>query len=198
MALLKRFALGRIRLAEVELELRAQLEKIINTGLQICHLDSHQHWHALPPLFEIVSRFAKEYRIPVVRCPAESGKRDLKHLTQGHAVRVIQRMALSFLSNAGRARLSSFGLASTCHFSGFMDMGRWTKTSLTYAISNLRPGITEICCHPRAGRGATTEPYRGFQQEPEVFTSQWLRELLAQEDVKVTSFRHAFAASPTP
>ncbi len=52
---------------DVEIECRAQIELALEAGIQPSHLDSHNHWHMLPPFFELVQKFAQDYEIPCVR-----------------------------------------------------------------------------------------------------------------------------------
>src|SRR4029077_20467390 len=64
-------ASGRVSLAEIEFELRAQIRKVIRAGITPTHLDGHKHVHVLPRVSEIVIRLAREFSIPAVRCPLE-------------------------------------------------------------------------------------------------------------------------------
>src|SRR5437867_529795 len=60
---------GKVSLAEVELELTAQIERVRSAGVMPTHLDAHKHVHAYPPVFAIVARLAGRFGIPVVRVP---------------------------------------------------------------------------------------------------------------------------------
>src|SRR5437867_196481 len=62
---------GKVSLAEVELELTAQIERLRSAGVRLTHLDAHKHVHAYPPVFAIVARLAARCGIPVVRVPYE-------------------------------------------------------------------------------------------------------------------------------
>lgn len=42
---MKRYLTVKIAINEIRLELSAQIQKIINSGLKISHVDSHQHMH---------------------------------------------------------------------------------------------------------------------------------------------------------
>jgi len=53
-------------LAQVEREFRLQIERIL-TKTNVTHIDSHMHIHAIPKIFEMVCRLAKEYRIKQIR-----------------------------------------------------------------------------------------------------------------------------------
>jgi predicted glycoside hydrolase/deacetylase ChbG (UPF0249 family) len=58
---------NRINSAEVETELRAQIERAQSHGILPAHLDSHSHWHILPHLRKLVIQLAKAYQIPSIR-----------------------------------------------------------------------------------------------------------------------------------
>lgn len=53
-------------LNDVEREFRRQIESVISKT-KVTHIDSHQHVHSIPKIFEIVARLAKEYGIKNVR-----------------------------------------------------------------------------------------------------------------------------------
>lgn len=54
-------------LKEVRREFELQIEKAVNKGILITHLDSHRHIHLIPGLYTIVVKISKKYRIPRVR-----------------------------------------------------------------------------------------------------------------------------------
>jgi predicted glycoside hydrolase/deacetylase ChbG (UPF0249 family) len=56
-----------INIREVEFELRAQVERVLDSGIQPTHLDSHSHWHMLPHLRRIVAQLAADYQIQGMR-----------------------------------------------------------------------------------------------------------------------------------
>ena len=56
---IQRALLGGISWHEVEQEIAAQIALFQKTGLRLSHLDSHQHLHMFPPVFQIVRRLAR-------------------------------------------------------------------------------------------------------------------------------------------
>jgi predicted glycoside hydrolase/deacetylase ChbG (UPF0249 family) len=52
---------------EVDIELRAQIEKALNSGLRPAHLDAHQYRLQMsgPCLFEVYLRLGREYNLPI-------------------------------------------------------------------------------------------------------------------------------------
>ena len=162
-AFIKSYFGGKICMAEVEKEFRAQLAKALAAGLEISHLDSHQHLHALPAILQIVIRLAKENNIPAIRYPDERDVEIVTALLEGRATRSLQRMGLSMVCRSGKRMLNGSGLASTDHFFGVMEAGRWNVKSLQNTIAALRPGVTEICCHPRSEPAPESQYRLGLQ-----------------------------------
>lgn len=189
---IRRLVTRRVRRDEVELELRAQIERALETGLCFSHLDSHHHVHLFNPVASVAGDLAREYGIPFVRHvrslqsglswpPVAVAKRGLLHLAE-----VRTRDAYRQLSYAG-----SFG--------GFpfpSDLRSWQRT-----VRALPPGMTEFMCHP--GR---CDPLLA-QIDPMVTEREvelrWLCdprviELLATSAVSVTSFADLRAVPGRP
>ena len=75
-------------LEEVEEEYRLQIEEALRY-FKPTHIDSHVHMHAIPNLFKIVCKLAKEYDIPYVRTQFEKPyfeKYGLSVVAVGHPI----------------------------------------------------------------------------------------------------------------
>ena len=48
-------------------EIKAQIEKYLKTGLKLEHLDGHRHVHMIPVIFKAVKKLQSEYNIPRIR-----------------------------------------------------------------------------------------------------------------------------------
>jgi hopanoid biosynthesis associated protein HpnK len=51
----------------IKIEMSAQIQKLIDSGLHPTHLDSHKHIHCFPAVYPIVCSLAKRFDIPAVR-----------------------------------------------------------------------------------------------------------------------------------
>jgi predicted glycoside hydrolase/deacetylase ChbG (UPF0249 family) len=74
--------LGRISQLEVEQELTAQIDRIRTAGVRLTHLDVHEHVHAYPPMFAIVTHLDLliRQRITLIRRDLSlSEQRSLRH-----------------------------------------------------------------------------------------------------------------------
>jgi predicted glycoside hydrolase/deacetylase ChbG (UPF0249 family) len=54
--------------AEAYAEGKAQIERMAGPGISISHIDSHQHVHHFPWLWDVSMRLKEEYKIPRIRC----------------------------------------------------------------------------------------------------------------------------------
>ncbi len=57
---------ARARPAEVRRELRAQVERALDAGIDVTHLDAHMGTAIHPPLLEIYAELAEHFRLPVM------------------------------------------------------------------------------------------------------------------------------------
>ena len=51
---MKRIYTGKINYSELRKEIHAQMERIMESGLHVTHIDGHQHMHVLPTVLPIV------------------------------------------------------------------------------------------------------------------------------------------------
>src|SRR5579884_2113138 len=159
-------ALARRQL-NVYAELRAQIEKIVASGIRPTHLDSHKHTHIVPTIFRAVVRLADEFEIPYVRLPL--------------AGRYYRRMA------------RGLNVRMTDHFLGFRLTGRLDEQSFARALANLPEGTTEFMCHPGflgdELRHAKTRLKEARVKELEALTSPKAREVISERKILLARWR---------
>ncbi len=61
----KRLIMGRIDTDHIRREFQAQVERFKASGLKMTHIDSHQHIHIFPKVFDIVAEFCAENALPL-------------------------------------------------------------------------------------------------------------------------------------
>ena len=146
--------LGRVSTADIEKELRAQIEKVLAAGIVATHLDSHKHVHALPVLGRMGLRLARQYGIPAIRCVAERWSATgylLRRFPQAKATILRQRaksLVLAALSLGWRGRLRRAGVAYAEHFYGATPTGFLDDELLREILRHLPDGTSELMCHP--------------------------------------------------
>ena len=150
---LNRIVTHRISLREIEIELRAQIVKVLRASITPTHLDGHKHLHVLPGISEIVIRLAQEFGIPSVRCPMEElPLARLPHCLRdpqaGVFSRCIAGCAVSWLARRFRLKLTRAGLNYPAHFYGLSQTGFLNVERLEEILRGLPEGASELMCHP--------------------------------------------------
>ena len=190
-AFLRRWLTGRIRRADVQAEWSAQIERALDHGIQVTHLDSHQHVHILPGLADLSLQLAARYNIPFVRVPVEDLREDRWPSLHG-----INRMlgATALRASWTLARLA--GARAVKHrplrFLGFQAGGRLDDLCLQRLLRALRPGRAyELMCHP----GLTPdEPdvkrwQYNHEKELQALTSPAIRSEIAARGIELCNFK---------
>ena len=147
-------AAGQVSLSDIEVELWAQVMKVIRAGIRPTHLDGHKHIHVLPRVSEVVIRLAREFRIPAVRSPLEHNPHTSSSLYDGLHSRIstakqyLVSRAVSKLARSFREKLAQAGLVSPANFYGLGQTGFLDATTIRQILKNLTPGTSELMCHP--------------------------------------------------
>lgn len=145
-AFAKRYYSGAVKKAELEAELRAQLVRALSCGVNITHIDSHQHTHVLPGINSLVLKLSNEYNIIRVRIPKEGYL-----FTGGFQTgvgRLIGRSGLSFCADMAALRADSLGLRHPQHFYGMLAGGHLNAQLIANILRQLPEGVSEIMTHP--------------------------------------------------
>ena len=183
---LVRHLAGRIRYEQIALELETQVKLILDTGLQVTHLDTHQHVHAIPRVREIVAELGLRYGIRHMRRPAELlGRYMFADLSE------IGRLSELLALNA-TCRLGNWSkLRHTNRFVGFFFGGRLTIGNLIALIEHLPlHGTCELMCHP--GQRETAAQYTtwnyDWEGELDAMVNESVRQHLDRRGVRLVSF----------
>jgi predicted glycoside hydrolase/deacetylase ChbG (UPF0249 family) len=168
---------------EVELELHSQIDRALALGVRPTHLDSHQYRLILSgkELFDVALRVAHEYKLPLfvtrdwfAEYPYLEASLTKDDIVLDHTVTIGPEVAPE----------------------------KWAEFYLT-ALKNLQPGITEFVIHPAYDdeelRAATRErsswgsAWR--QRDFDFFTSEQFRATLAQQNIKLITWRELARAA---
>lgn len=131
------------RAEDADRELRAQIDRAIDAGIDVTHIDSHMGTAFAPQLLEVYLQLARDYRLPAFVVRPRAGP--LAQLGAGSAkarlVRLIQEYEADGFPVFDSVDLDSLGFAQgegRAH-----NLGR---------IAGLKAGLTYLVCHPaRAG-----------------------------------------------
>ena len=180
---------GKISLSEVYAEWDAQIQKIMNTGLPVTHMDGHQPMHMWPHFYPIARDLAKKYHISCMRVPDEDVLFGMK---DGHIIRWAAKNGLSLLSRMHRPDLKKNHIRTNDHFFGMLYGGHLSPERFAKFILQTKPGITEIMCHPSADTRAMEDTFHwGYHGEDELagLLADINRELIEKKQISLISYR---------
>src|SRR3989344_2486515 len=141
-----KYILGLIAKDVVREELKAQIEKVIRTGIKPFFLNGNQHLHLLPGIMDIVIDLAKKHNISYIRVVNEP-----VNLFGGKLFRKLQLLFLNFLSAKAKKKIQKAGLQCNDFFVGFINAGSLSESDIKFAekLANEYPNkIIELGCHP--------------------------------------------------
>ena len=160
-----------IAIDAIERELRAQIEKVLSTGLPVTHLNGHQHLHLLPRIFRLVVKLAREYGISYVRVVDD----------RGGAARQLSIRALSFLGRRARTpgltNDRTIGVAEAGHLRAIAPM-----------LDHVE-GLTELVTHPGVGVTGYDWGY-AWDEETRALCDPALRRELVKRGIELTAPSH--------
>jgi predicted glycoside hydrolase/deacetylase ChbG (UPF0249 family) len=174
---------ARAKPAEVERELRAQIERALALGIRPTHLDSHMGaLFGKPELFAVYVKVAREYRLPFLALRGDPSAPPKPPLSERDVL-----VDAVVIAGPGVPR------------------DQW-KTFYLDAIANLKPGLTEMIVHlgrDDAELQAVTvnhEPYGSAwrQRDYDVVTSPEFRKALRDNGVFLVPWRDLHRAAQPP
>lgn len=183
------YGLGKIQAKDVAKELFAQVKKVMNTGISVTHLDSHQHMHIVPGVIDIVIALAKEFKIPAIRIPAEPYSFTGNY--PASLARIMGRCGLTFLAEQARKKIIKSGLYTTQNFFGMVAGGNMQEMYLSEILKNLPNGTSEVMMHPGEGEDELSKSYSwGYHWKSELAAtkSNSIKEFITSSHIQLISF----------
>lgn len=178
-----RAAAGRLDPEDVRREMTAQLERIRQAGIEVSHLDTHQHTHLWPTVGAVVCALAVDAEIPWVRLPTSR--------SAGPVGVVVRR-----LSRRLAIRLTESGVSHTDLYAGLDEAGRLDHERFVRALASMaaeRPeeGLAEVNTHPGEGGDPDLDRFAWayhWEDELRMLTDPGTRDRLARHGIDLTSF----------
>jgi predicted glycoside hydrolase/deacetylase ChbG (UPF0249 family) len=163
-----RSALGLIKRADLEKEIRVQVQRFREYGLDMSHLDGHGHMHRMPFVLKSLIRLSEELKIHRLR-PAQDVYFSTPRVPVGQWLNRFANRTLKQHFKTPDHFLMTSGKVGPNQSEWFRD-----------ATQNLPDGITEIGIHP-----GVDEPWRELDTS---FVLEHGRSVLEQAQVRLVSY----------
>lgn len=185
----KNWYTGKIKKSEIVAELRLQFEMAFKSGLNITHVDSHQHIHVLPGITDIVLNLCNEFGVKNIRMPQEGWF--WKGGYNSSAGRLIGRDGLSFCSALAKMKAKKTGLAFPDHFFGMLAGGNLNEFLVGEIIKKIPDGVSEIMTHPGSDTDNLSKKFLWqyhWEDELDAFLSKKNKALLEEQEITLINF----------
>lgn len=166
---------------EVSQELRAQVDRARALGVDVDHLDMHQHLHLLPGITPRVEALAAELGLPL-RWPAEPAR-----LGWAGAPRAAAKAALL----KGLARAAQAPRAVRIPAWGLFESGALSERRLLNLLARMPDGA-ELVCHPGLSPALVREDPQwryGWETELAALVSPAVREAVVAHGITLSTYR---------
>ena len=135
-------------LAQIEIELEAQIQKLLADGIVPDHINSERHVHLIPGIFDKVIQAAKRHGIPFVRAGNDisPGLLGIEHfkpaILRGGLLKFMLLQGLTYLNREKRQQIRFCDNFASYIFTGRLDL------VLERILVDTTQGVTEIMVHP--------------------------------------------------
>lgn len=183
-------------LEQVEKEFRAQIEKIKGSNVNITHIDSHVHTHAIPPIFEIVCKLAKEYGIKQIRTQFERPylvPDIFIHLNMKYPVNLIKIALLDSFTYINKPVAKRYGLNTNDYLLGVGYTSMMNSLTVSCGLTSLKDKvniIAEALIHPCRYEDGTID---GHFTEFQITKNVKLLGRIERMDYEVTNYKYLYS-----
>jgi len=137
----------RIRPAEIEAEVCAQIGFLQSRGVRLTHVDTHKHTHMFPPVLRAVLRAARRFGIGAVRNPFEP-RWAVRAAKRAPWLRIAEVSALRWLEPACRRIIAEEGFTTTDGTIAVAGTGVLDAAMMRSLLKQAPEGTWELVTHP--------------------------------------------------
>lgn len=188
-SLAAQWSIGAIDSGDVAREADAQVEAARAAGLDIAHINAHQHVHLWPALSRLVVDLANANRIDAIRVPRSRAGTP-------------RTLAINHLARALASRARESGLSTPDWFAGLDEAGAMGSHELgrvVRAVARDRPSWAEVNVHPGSERDPDRARYKwGYQwgSEQRALCDDRLAEMIRTLGLRLGTFAELVRSQP--
>ncbi len=185
---------------ELQLEIRAQLERFRQTGLPLSHVDGHVHIHMQPAVLNGLLQVTDEFNVRCIRLPFEEFTIALRADPSDRFMKLLLSLVYAGLRLYGKQRLKAHRIQFVDRVYGLLNSGRMTEDYLLKLIPQIRADRVEIYAHPAAaipGEPAN-ESYGLGEAERDALMSDQVRAAIQQQGFELINYPTLCSISSNP
>jgi predicted glycoside hydrolase/deacetylase ChbG (UPF0249 family) len=171
---------GRLAVKDVQQEVGAQVERIVDSGVRVSHLDGHKHLHQLPVVCNAVAQVARDHSIDRVRLAAMRSA--LGYASPSSAMREILSVNAGRVFRNAKLRYPRRLIDISVCMSALESLKAWRQLLGS-------EGIVEVFCHPGTSLADQEKPGScNRSEELEFLLSSRMRQLISASEVRLVNY----------
>ena len=180
--------------AQLEAEIRAQIEKFLATGLFMDQINGHLNIHMHPTVWSIIRKLADEYRIRAVRISSQPWWQAMTHHRHQPIYKTLHAIAFRPLAMRARSSLQGTGIHCATRVHGLLESGNANENYLLALLPLLPDGLTEIYFHPAktpCEEFRRWNPAYNAEGELEALTSPRVKDSVRQSEIELVTYSNS-------
>ena len=176
----------------ISIEIEAQIEKFLNTGLKPTHVDGHLNIHLHPTVLDLLLPVLDKYNIRAMRVPKENLMLHLRFNKNRFLSIAVHAVIFSLLSQRAKVLLCHKHIRFPDQTFGLLQSGSMTQDFLETVLPQLPDGVTEMGFHVAKGevdKEASVSGYR-YGEELSALMDPEIKELVKQNGIQLINYGH--------
>jgi hopanoid biosynthesis associated protein HpnK len=177
---------------QLKREIEAQINTVLDAGIELSHIDGHLNIHLHPTVLRILAELMPRYGISTFRLSRERLSHNLRFDRERKFGKALESLIFGFLADHARAELDRLGISYASEVKGVLNSGRMTEGYILNMVDGLQDGLTEMYFHPGILPDAEISrrmPEYRHQEELAAITSPAVRARLQELQIRVQNYR---------
>jgi hopanoid biosynthesis associated protein HpnK len=173
-------------------EIEAQIERVVEAGIPLSHLDGHLNIHLHPTVFAFLTDLMPRYGITSFRLSRERLAHNLRFDRQRRLGKTVERVIFGALAGHARPHLDELGIRYAGEVKGVLNSGRMTEEYILQILDGLNEGLTELYFHPGVlpdSEISRRMPDYRHEEELAAITSPRIKRKLAELNIGLKNYR---------
>jgi hopanoid biosynthesis associated protein HpnK len=177
---------------QLKREIEAQIERVVDSGIPLSHIDGHLNIHLHPTVFGFLTGLMPRYGITSFRLSRERLAHNLRFDKERRLGKTVERVIFGALANHARPLLDQLGMRYAGEVKGVLNSGRMTEGYLLQILDGLNKGLTELYFHPGILPDAEITrrmPDYRHAEELDAIVSPVVRQKIGELQIAVQNYR---------
>lgn len=168
---------------QIRMELRAQLERFLDTGLPLDHINGHYHFHIHPVIFHLLLEEIVDLKLVNLRLPIESIRPSLliDHNDLYRKLGYILKFILISIYHRHQLTIRKYRTINGVY--GLFQTGGISEDYLLSLLCRIPKGTYELYAHPRLDKQSGI-------QELKALTSPYVKQKILEQNIHLTTYSH--------